>query len=214
TEERNKVFARIKNNSEVLENIRRINEELKDFEEKYRVIADLSNAANGFTTIKTTFERYVLASFFEEIIGAANIRLRKMTSNRYELNRTDEGKIASSQSGLDIEVFDNYTGKARPAKTLSGGEGFKASLALALGLADVVEGNAGGVNIDTMFIDEGFGTLDPESLDVSINCLLELQDAGKLVGIISHVPELKERIEGRLEVIATSRGSSAKFNIK
>ncbi len=213
-EQRNKVFARIKNNSEVLENIRRINEELKDFEEKYRVIADLSNAANGFTTIKTTFERYVLASFFEEIIGAANIRLRKMTSNRYELNRTDEGKIASSQSGLDIEVFDNYTGKARPAKTLSGGEGFKASLALALGLADVVEGNAGGVNIDTMFIDEGFGTLDPESLDVSINCLLELQDAGKLVGIISHVPELKERIEGRLEVIATSRGSSAKFNIK
>ncbi|WP_454052892.1 AAA family ATPase [Clostridium sp. Marseille-Q7071] len=214
TEERNKVFARIKNNSEVLENIRKINEELKDFEEKYRVIADLSNAANGFTTIKTTFERYVLASFFEEIIGAANIRLRKMTSNRYELNRTDEGKIASSQSGLDIEVFDNYTGKARPAKTLSGGEGFKASLALALGLADVVEGNAGGVNIDTMFIDEGFGTLDPESLDVSINCLLELQDAGKLVGIISHVPELKERIEGRLEVISTSRGSSAKFNIK
>lgn len=214
TEERSKVFARIKNNSEVLENIRKINEELKDFEEKYRVIAELSNAANGFTTIKTTFERYVLASFFEEIIGASNIRLRKMTSNRYELNRTDEGKIASSQSGLDIEVFDNYTGKARPAKTLSGGEGFKASLALALGLADVVESNAGGVNIDTMFIDEGFGTLDPESLDVSINCLLELQDAGKLVGIISHVPELKERIEGRLEVIATSRGSSAKFNIK
>ncbi|WP_283591406.1 AAA family ATPase [Clostridium butanoliproducens] len=213
-EERNKIFARIKNNSEVLENIRKINSELKDFEEKYKIIADLSNAANGFTNIKTTFERYVLASFFEEIIEAANIRLRKMTSNRYELNRTDEGKIASSQSGLDIEVFDNYTGKARPAKTLSGGEGFKASLALALGLADVVESNAGGVNIDTMFIDEGFGTLDPESLDVSINCLLEIQNEGKLAGIISHVPELKERLECRLEVIATPKGSNVKFNIK
>ena len=110
-------------------------------------------------------------------------------------------------------MLDFYTGKYRHVKTLSGGEGFKASLALALGLADVVQAHAGGVAVDTMFVDEGFGTLDPESLQSAINCLIDLQRSGRLVGIISHVPELKDEIDARLEVQTGNGGSSARFVI-
>ena len=110
-------------------------------------------------------------------------------------------------------MLDFYTGKYRHVKTLSGGEGFKASLALALGLADVVQAHAGGVSVDTMFVDEGFGTLDPESLQSAINCLIDLQRSGRLVGIISHVPELKDEIGARLEVQTGNGGSSAGFVI-
>jgi exonuclease SbcC len=134
-----------------------------------------------------------------------------MSDGRYQMLRTDKKERANKQSGLEIEVFDNYTGKTRHVKTLSGGESFKASLAMALGLSDVVQEYAGSVRLDTMFIDEGFGTLDAESLDSAINCLIDLQKNGRLVGIISHVPELKERINARLEVIASSLGSSTKF---
>ena len=120
---------------------------------------------------------------------------------------------ARKGSGLDLEVFDNYTGKARDVKTLSGGESFKASLSMALGLADVVQSYAGGIQLDTMFIDEGFGTLDPESLDKAVEALVELQSDGRMVGIISHVPELRERIDARLEVSTTANGSRAEFII-
>jgi exonuclease SbcC len=134
-----------------------------------------------------------------------------MTCGRYQMSRIVEKGKGSGQSGLELEVFDFYTGKARHVKTLSGGESFKASLALALGLADVVQSYAGGVSLDTMFVDEGFGTLDPESLDNAVNCLIELQQVGRLVGIISHVPELKTSIDARLEVEAHKDGSSARF---
>ncbi len=127
--------------------------------------------------------------------------------------RTDKKERANKQSGLEIEVFDNYTGKTRHVKTLSGGESFKASLSMALGLSDVVQEYAGNVRLDTMFIDEGFGTLDSESLDSAINCLIDLQKNGRLVGIISHVPELKERIPSRLEVISSNIGSRTRFVI-
>jgi len=158
-----------------------------------------------------TFERYILAAFLEDIIYAANIRLNKMTSGRYEMFRTEKKERANKQSGLEIEVFDNYTGKKRHVKTLSGGESFMASLAMALGLSDIVQNYAGNVRLDTMFVDEGFGTLDPDALDAAINCLIDLQDSGRLVGLISHVPELKERIEARLEVSTTNIGSTTKF---
>ena len=110
-------------------------------------------------------------------------------------------------------MFDNYTGKSRDVKTLSGGECFKASLSMALGLADVVQSYSGGIQLDTMFIDEGFGTLDPESLDSAIECLIDLQDDGRVVGVISHVQELKDRIETKLEVSSTNKGSKAVFKV-
>ena len=144
---------------------------------------------------------------------AANIRFGKMTSGRFELLRKQETGDMRKGQGLELEVYDNYTGKARDIKTLSGGESFKASLSMALGLADVVQAYSGGIQLDTMFIDEGFGTLDPESLDNAIECLMDLQKDGRLVGIISHVPELKERIDARLEVTTTNKGSMAKFRI-
>ncbi|MEA1975929.1 MAG: SbcC/MukB-like Walker B domain-containing protein, partial [Bacillota bacterium] len=196
-----------------LKNIKFLNKEVGKIEKKFFIIGDLSNVANGNNEKRISFERYVLAAFLEDIIYAANTRLDKMTDGRYQMLRTDKKERANKQSGLEIEVFDNYTGKTRHVKTLSGGESFKASLAMALGLSDVVQEYAGNVRLDTMFIDEGFGTLDSESLDSAINCLIDLQKNGRLVGIISHVPELKDRIPSRLEVISSNIGSETRFVI-
>lgn len=207
------LFARIKNNKSVLAEITKINEAISEDEAKYGVVSDISKAANGFNEERITFERYVLAAYFDEIISAANLRLSKMAAGRFVLKRKEEKGKGQRQEGLELEVFDNYTGKARHVKTLSGGESFKASLALALGLADVVQSYAGGISLDTMFVDEGFGTLDPESLDHAIQCLIDLQKGGRLVGIISHVPELKERIDARLEITPAKEGSKAKFTV-
>ena len=134
-----------------------------------------------------------------------------MTGERFILKRKEDKGKGTAQQGLELEVYDNYTGKCRHVKTLSGGESFKASLSLALGLSDVVQANAGGISLDTIFIDEGFGTLDSESLDNAISSLIALQKGGRLVGIISHVPELKERIEAKLEIKSSLEGSSAEF---
>lgn len=205
------IYSRISNNSSILEACEKYNKDIENDEKKYEVVGKLSNIVNGDNSKKISFERYVLASYFEDIIVAANIRFNRMTSGRFELLRKqDIGDMRKGQ-GLELEVFDNYTGKARDVKTLSGGESFKASLSMALGLADVVQAYSGGIQLDTMFIDEGFGTLDPESLDNAIECLMDLQKDGRLVGIISHVPELKERINARLEVTTTNNGSMAEF---
>lgn len=211
-EEREKnIFSRIHNNNKALKEIQSISEAIHEDEEKYSIIGDLAKVANGDNRERITFERYVLAAYFDEIISAANVRLNKMAAGRFILSRKEEKGKGRKQEGLELEVFDNYTGKARHVKTLSGGESFKASLALALGLADVIQSYAGGISLDTMFVDEGFGTLDPESLDNAIQCLIDLQKGGRLVGIISHVPELKERIDARLEITTTKEGSKAKF---
>lgn len=207
------IFARKKQNEKTISNIKELKEQLKDAEEKYKVLGELANVARGNNSERITFERYVLAAFFDDIIHAANIRFIKITGGRYEMSRIREKGKGSAQSGLEIEVLDNYTGRVRHIKTLSGGESFKASLSLALGLADVVQCHAGGISLDTMFIDEGFGTLDPESLDNAIQSLVDLQNSGRLVGIISHVPELKERIDGRLEIIPGREGSKTSFNL-
>ncbi|MGE8074718.1 SbcC/MukB-like Walker B domain-containing protein [Listeria welshimeri] len=180
-------------------------------EEDYADIGLLADAARGKNARRLTFERYILAMFLDTIIQRANHRLSKMTSGRFELQRKMEKAKGNVQSGLELEVFDEYTGLTRHVKTLSGGESFKTSLALALSLAEIVQEMAGGISLETMFIDEGFGTLDPESLEVAVECLLETQENGRLVGIISHVPELKERISARLEVTATNHGSTTKF---
>lgn len=198
-------------NEQILETIHSLNKEMKQYEEQYKMIGNLADISKGNNNLRITFERYVLGSFLDDILREANGRLLKMTSGRFQLLRKMDKSKGNTQSGLELLVVDSYTGQERHVKTLSGGESFKASLSLALGLADVVQNYAGGVSLETMFIDEGFGTLDPESLDQAIEALIDIQSSGRLVGIISHVPELKERIDARLEVVSSQSGSTTYF---
>ena len=207
------LHAIIVGNKTILKNVENLNIEFKEIEEEYTVLGELADLANGKKAPYISFERYILASYFEDIIEAANIRLEKMTGDRFSLIRKTSKSKGAGQKGLELEIYDNYTDSSRDVSSLSGGESFKASLSLALGLSDIVQSNAGGVSLDTMFVDEGFGTLDPQSLDNAIDSLLELQRGGRLVGIISHVEELKERIDAKLEVTSTSKGSKVEFNI-
>jgi len=213
-DQRTVIVARKTHNQTMLQNIASIVEKLGCKEEEHQVIGHLARIARGDNEQKVSFERYVLAAFFNDIIDAANARLKKMTGGRYQMSRITQKGKGGGQTGLEIEVFDYYTGQSRHVKTLSGGESFKASLALALGLAEVVQSYAGGISLETMFVDEGFGTLDPESLDTAIGCLIDLQHSGRLVGIISHVPELKSSIDARLEIEACQDGSQARFCIQ
>lgn len=174
-------------------------------------LADLSRGSNDW---KMSFETYVLVTYFLQVLEMANQRLLKMTGGRYYFLRHTEAGDKRKAAGLDLDIMDNYTGRARAVNSLSGGEGFKASLALALGLSDTVQHTAGGMELNTIFIDEGFGTLDGDSLESTIQCLLELQQHGRLVGVISHVADLKERIPAWLVVTASDKGSSAQFVIK
>lgn len=180
---------------------------------QYGVIGRLAEVANGVNEHKLTFQRFVLAALLDDVAEAANERLKTMSRGRYYLQRTMERSRKNAAGGLELEVFDQYTGLPRAVGTLSGGETFLASLSLALGLADVVQSYAGGIHLDTILIDEGFGTLDPETLDFAIRALLDLQRGGRLVGIISHVPELKERIDARLEISRVGTGSRAEFKV-
>jgi DNA repair protein SbcC/Rad50 len=209
--ELNRVISHTNENKNILSRVLEINEGIKELEVDYQTVGQLADLARGQNANRLTFERYVLASFLEDILNVANERLIKMTAGRYNLIRKADRSKGNVQSGLELLVFDQYTGQERHVKTLSGGESFKASLALALGLADVVQQYAGGVSLETMFIDEGFGTLDPESLDHAIEALMDIQSSGRLVGLISHVPELKERIDARLEVISSQNGSRTEF---
>ena len=173
---------------------------------------DLANGGEqGFKNV--TFERYVLGAILDEVVYAANLRLQKMSRSRYSLERYDYTGGGRGKQGLDLAVMDAFTGQSRPANTLSGGETFLASMALALGLADVIQSYAGGIHMDTMFIDEGFGTLDPDTLELAMETLVQLQSSGRLIGMISHVPELKTRIPAHLEVTRGDEGSTAKFVI-
>ncbi|MBS4199074.1 AAA family ATPase [Bacillus sp. FJAT-49732] len=201
----------IEKNNEIKKAVTTINQQIKHLESEYELVGHLADITRGQNTYKLSFERFVLASFLDGILDAANARLTKMTNGRYQLLRKKDRSKGNIQSGLELLVFDQYTGQERHVKTLSGGESFKSALALALGLADIVQEYAGGVSLETMFIDEGFGTLDPESLDQAIEALMDIQSSGRLVGIISHVPELKERIDARLEVFADHNGSKTEF---
>lgn len=207
------IYSILQNNKAIYDDISKIKEDLKKIENEYKIIGELSDFANGKNSLRLSFERYILASYFEDIIEASNIRLDKITNSRFRLIRKDIINKNKKQSGLDLLVYDEYTGKEREVSSLSGGESFKASLSLALGLSDVVQSNSGGISIETIFVDEGFGTLDSESLNTAIDCLLELQEHGRLVGIISHVEELKQRIDAKLEIESSQKGSKIKFNI-
>ncbi len=184
----------------------------KDAEDQHALYAGMHEIASGrFTGV--SFERYVLGFLLDEVSLYANLRLKEMTRGRYRLRRRENREDKRKGAGLDLEVLDGYTGEARPVQTLSGGETFLASLSLAFGLADVVQSRSGGIHLETLFVDEGFGTLDPETLDLAIKALQDLQQGGRLVGIISHVPELRERIDARLEIVPIARGSRAEFHV-
>lgn len=191
-----------------LDSLKEKQDQLAFLMEQYRVLKDLDDAANGNNKKRLVFEQYVLASYFEDILKAANIRLHLMSGGRYELKRMQQVSDGRSKDNLEIEVMDYYTGKYRSVKTLSGGESFKASLALALGMSDVVQAQSGGIRVETLFIDEGFGSLDGESLEQACLTLQTLVEKDRLIGIISHVPELAEKIENQICIHKTNAGSS------
>lgn len=176
-------------------------------EAEYQVIGTLSDIANGRTGAKVSLHRFVLGVLLDDVLIQASQRLRVMSKGRYELRRKEERAKGHAGSGLDLMVEDSYSGKLRDVATLSGGESFMAALALALGLSDVVQSYSGGIRLDTLFIDEGFGSLDPESLDLAIQTLVDLQQGGRTIGLISHVSELKEQMPLRIDVQADRSGS-------
>lgn len=204
------VAMRIQTNQTIADTCRREYQALQEAQEDYLRLKELSDTANGELTgrAKITFERYAQGRFFRQIIARANHRLYQMTNGRFELAMQETAQNNRGKTGLDLDVIDHYTGKRRSVKTLSGGEAFQASLSLALGLSDVVQRRSGGMQLDALFLDEGFGTLDEEALRQAIGTLQQLADGQKMVGIISHVAELKEAIGRKIIVTATAQGST------
>lgn len=204
------IHTRIDTNTQALANIRAKSDSLSELEKRYTWMKSLSNTANGNISgkEKIMLETYIQMTYFDRIIDRANTRLMTMSGGQYELKRRREAENNRSQSGLDLDVIDHYNGTERSVKTLSGGESFKASLSLALGLSDEIQASAGGVKLDTMFVDEGFGSLDEESLDQAMRALSGLADGNRLVGIISHVGELKNRIDKQIIVTKDKSGGS------
>ncbi len=195
--------------------LRRLAEDLASAQAAYDRLYGLAQmaAGTGANTKKISLQRFVLSALLDEVLAAASIRLHAMSQGRYALRRRDETHDLRKAWGLELEVMDYFTGKPRPVHTLSGGESFMAALSLALGLAEVVQRRSGGVWLQTLFIDEGFGALDAEALDQALNTLLDLRAEGRLIGIISHVPELRERIPARLRVEKAERGSRLRLEI-
>ncbi len=208
--EQNSLWARIEQNNNILHSVSKIKDELDKTEKRYVMLKELSDTVNGTLSgkEKVMLETYVQMVYFDKILGKANARLMIMTDGQYELVRRRENGNLRSQSGLELDVVDHYNGTTRNAETLSGGECFKASLSLALGLSDEIQASAGGIRLDTMFVDEGFGTLDDNSLKLAVNALSAISEGNRLVGIISHVPELKERIDKQIVVTKDKIGGS------
>ena len=204
------VHARIVQNKQTKENISARSAQLLEIEQKWTWVKALSNTANGNVPKKEKImlETYIQTTYFDRIINKANRRFMIMTNGQYDLVRRDTASNMRSQSGLELDVIDHYNGTRRSVKTLSGGESFKASLSLALGLSDEIQSSAGGIKLDTMFVDEGFGSLDGESLQQAMSALTSLADGNRLVGIISHVAELKEKIDNQIVVTKEKSGGS------
>lgn len=179
----------------------------EEVQKEYGVVKKLEDVTYGNNKKKLVFEQYVLISYFEEILEAANLRFSKMTGRRFLLERVAEVSDGRIKDNMELAVYDFYTGKSRSVKTLSGGEAFKASLSLSLGLSDVIQRSNGGIRVETLFVDEGFGALDSESLDQAVKALNSLVENDRMIGIISHVSELRERIPGRILVEKSSKGS-------
>lgn len=203
-------------NREARKKLRSCYEESRELQRQYEQMNQLSRTANGTLpgSVKLDFETYVQRKYFKQIIHAANRRLAKMTSNEFVLQCRDIRNLSSQgQAGLDLDVYHLVSDTVRDIKTLSGGESFMAALSMALGLSDIVQNTAGAVSMETMFVDEGFGSLDDASRERAIQILKELAGEKTLVGIISHVNELKEQIDWQLNITKTEKGSHAKWNM-
>ncbi len=206
------ISSRLDGNRRVLARLKRSLGERGALLERYEGALDLSRTANGALAgrQRLNFEQFVQAAYFGRILERANLRLSGMTDGRYVLLRREAASDLRARFGLDIDVLDHYTGKIRGVKSLSGGESFKASLALALGLSDVVQSRSGGVRIETMFVDEGFGSLDDESRRQAVEALADLARGDRLVGIISHIAELREQIDRQVVVTRGMAGSTVR----
>lgn len=207
--------SRRENNEKIISDIESLSFDIEKNRHELTVKSSLCNTVSGDITgkEKISLETYILAAYFDRIIAKANTRLMNMSNGQYELKRREEGE-KKSKSGLDLDIVDHYNGTERDVRTLSGGESFKASLSLALGLSDEIQSSAGGVKLDTMFVDEGFGSLDEESLRKAIDTLMSLADGNRLIGIISHVSELKERIDKQIVIKKqTNGGSTAEISL-
>ncbi len=199
----------------LMKHIKEIQELVQKNEEALNILTDLYDITRGHNERKISFERFLQIEYLEQIIHAANIRLIQLSNGQFNLILSDRQETHGRQSGLALDVNDAYTGQTRDVKTLSGGEKFNASLALALGMSDVIQSFEGNISINMMFIDEGFGSLDEESLIKAIDTLIDLQKSGRLIGVISHVEELKAVFPAVLEVKKTKEGySETKFKIK
>lgn len=196
-------------NQKMLQGIQKYGNKIIEIEKKYNLVRNLSDTVNGKMTgkDKVMLETYIQMTYFERIIARANVRFMAMSNGQYELKRKIEAE-KRQQSGLELDIIDHYNGSERSVKTLSGGESFKAALSLALGLSDEIQSSAGGIQIDAMFIDEGFGSLDEESLNQAITALQHLTEGNRVVAIISHVSEIKERIEKQIIVKKQNIGGS------
>lgn len=209
-EEMTAVSSRYSSNQKVMVNIRKASAALLDTEKKYQWMDNLSRTVNGNLNgkEKLMLETYIQRTYFDRIIHRANVRFLTMSNGQYELKRAEEASNKASKSGLELCVVDHYNGSERSVKSLSGGESFMASLSLALGLSDEIQMRAGGIRIDTVFVDEGFGTLDEASLEQAYKALSGLTEGNKLVGIISHVAELQRRIDKQIMVKKEKSGGS------
>lgn len=198
---------RVRELETVLKHVNHSKKQAEELHKQYAIQGTLADVAGGQNAQRLSLHRFVLSVLLDDVLTVASLRLEKMTHGRYQLLRESEVADARSAGGLTILVEDAYTGQQRSTKTLSGGEGFMAALALALGLSDVVQSYAGGIKLDTLFVDEGFGSLDDEALDMAIDTLAELRASGRTIGIISHVRELKDRLHDRIDVIRERNGS-------
>ncbi|MBK5254320.1 MAG: SMC family ATPase [Peptostreptococcaceae bacterium] len=208
------INTRISTNETALEKIKEKAKEINLVEKRLKWVRSLSNTANGNISgkEKIMLETYIQMNYFDRIIARANTRLMVMSGGQYELKRRKVAENNRSQSGLELDVIDHYNGSMRSVKTLSGGESFKASLSLALGLSDEIQSSAGGIRLDTMFVDEGFGSLDEESLLQALKALAGLTEGNRLVGIISHVGELKDKIEKQI-IVTKEKSDGSKVEI-
>lgn len=204
------IHTRVETNKTTIENIINKSSDLQKIEKQWTWVKTLSNTANGYIygKEKITLETYIQMTYFDKIIARANTRFMIMSSGQFELKRKIEADNKRSQSGLELNIVDHYNGSERSVKSLSGGESFKASLSLALGLSEEIQASAGGIKLDTMFIDEGFGSLDEESLKQAMQALASLAEGNRLVGIISHVSELKNKIDKQIVVTKEKTGGS------
>ena len=203
---------RYETNQKILHEIDKQSARLLELERNWTQVREISDTVNGKikggSKEKIKFETYIQTNYFDRIIARANTRFMVMSGGQYELKRQTNTDDRKSQSGLELNVIDHYNGSERSVKTLSGGESFKASLSLALGLSDEIQASAGGIQLDTMFVDEGFGSLDEESLEQAMKALNGLTEGNRLVGIISHVQELKVRIDKQIVVTKEKAGGS------